>query len=172
MYDCYRDGIAAERREAFPLSWIVSENLFYLSMWVIAGWLLWPIQWSTWPVATIAWTTIVVIVQVLLKKHNCSGCYYYGKSCHLGWGKISGWLFEQDSGDPKIGLRLSLFYVLSPPIILVMAILVGIFLEVDTSHWILLGAFVALNALAFPVRIKGCGLCAMREVCPGTASKS
>lgn len=172
MYECYRDGIVDERRGSFPVSWIIAENLLHLSTWVVAGWLLWPVQWLTWPVATVAWTALVVVVQILLKKHNCSGCFYYGKRCHLGWGKISAWMFEQDTGNPKTGMRLSLFYVLSPPVILVAGVLVGIFLEESTSHWILLGVYVALTALAFPVRMKGCRVCAMRQVCPGRACKS
>jgi hypothetical protein len=171
MYNCYREGIATERREAFPLSWIACENLLYLSTWLVGGLLLWPVRWFGWPVATVVWAGIVVLAQVLLKKHNCSGCFYYGKSCHLGWGKLAAWLFEQDSGDFKTGQRLSLFYILAPPIILLAAILVGIFMKVGVAHWVLLGVYVALNAVSFPIRTKGCQLCAMRSVCPGSACK-
>jgi hypothetical protein len=171
VYAHYRDGIAPDRREDFPLSWILGENALYLVTWILGGWLLWPIRCAGWPVATLGWATIVVAVQVLLKKHNCSGCYYYGKCCHLGWGKLSAWLFEQDSGDFGTGKRLSLFYVLSPPIILVAAILAGIAVRVGITHWVLLGAYVALNALSFPIRIRGCRVCAMRAVCPGSACK-
>jgi hypothetical protein len=171
MYPCYRDRIEAERQEEFPLPWIVAENLLHLSTWLVAGSLLWPIRVLGWPLAAIAWAALVVFVQILLKKHNCSGCYYYGKSCHLGWGRLSAWLFKQDSGDEKTGERLSLFYVLSPPIILVAAILVGIFIGGGAPHWALLGAYVALNAVTFPVRSSGCARCAMRSACAGSAAK-
>lgn len=100
-----------------------------------------------------------------------AGCYYYGQQCHLGWGKLSAAMFAQDSGDPKLGKRLSLFYVLSPPIILLAAVLSGIWLEVGLTHWILLGSYVVLNAATFPLRLKGCRVCAMRNVCPGSAGK-
>jgi len=130
MYQCYRDGIAEDRRETFPLHWIVGENLLHLITWVAAGWLLWPVRWAGWPVLTIAWAAIVLVIQILLKKHNCSGCYYYGKACHLGWGKLSAALFPQDSGDPKTGMRLSLFYVLPPPLVLAGGVLIGVLKEV------------------------------------------
>ncbi len=171
MYSRYQNKIAADCRESFSISWILAENILHLSTWIIAGWLVWPVRLHGWPVATILWAAVVVAVQVLLKKHNCSGCYYYGKSCHLGWGKLSAWLFDQDSGDMQTGMRLSFFYILSPPIILLAAILEGIILDVETWHWILLGLYIALNAISFPVRKKGCRLCAMRNVCPGSASK-
>lgn len=172
MYESYREGIAEERRESFPPSWIVAENLLHLSTWVAAGWLLLPIQLSGWPIATMLWAVLVVAVQLLLKKHNCSGCYYYGKSCHLGWGRLSAWMCAQDSGNLKTGMKLSLFYVLSPPLILITSIVAGLVWTVEITHWLILGAYVALNAVSFPVRKRGCRECAMRKVCPGSAAKS
>ena len=171
VYPDYQDKIAADHRESFPLAWVIAENLLHLSTWVVAGWLLWPVQVGGWPVATAAWAALVLVVQTLLKKHNCSGCYYYGQRCHLGWGKLSALMCAQDSGNLKTGQRLSLFYVVSPPVILVAAVATGLLLDVGTLHWVLLGVFIALNAVSFPVRAKGCGECAMREVCPGSAAK-
>jgi hypothetical protein len=77
----------------------------------------------------------------------------------------------QDSGDARTGMRLSLFYIVSPPLILVSGVLIGAFLRVATLHWILLAAYVGLNAATFPIRIRGCRVCAMRRVCPGSAAK-
>ena len=172
MYPCYRDKVALERRETFPASWILLENLLHLSTWVVAGMLLWPVRWLGWPVATVAWAALVVAVQILLKKHNCSGCYYYGKSCHLGWGRLSARMLAQDSGDPRTGTRLALFYILSPPLFLVSGILVGVLLDAGVWHWATLGSYVLLNLVSFPVRMKGCRQCAMRHVCPGSAAKT
>ena len=121
--------------------------------------------------ATILWAVLVVVVQLLLKKHNCSGCYYHGKACHLGWGRVSAWMCAPDSGDPKTGMRLSLFYVLSPPLILLTAVAVGLVLSVGITHWAVLAVYIGLNVGSFPVRKKGCRLCAMRRVCPGSAAK-
>ena len=171
MYPCYREGIVTDGRESFPAGGIAAENLLYLANWTIAGWLLWPVRLFGWPVATLGWIALVVAIQVALKKHNCSGCYYYDKACHLGWGKLAALLFKQDSGDIKIGMRLSLFYILSPPLMLVSATLIGLLLSVTWVYWVGLGVYVALNAASFPLRIKGCRVCAMRKVCPGSAVK-
>ncbi len=83
MYAAYRDGIEPKCRESFSLPRILVENLLYLTTWSVAGALVWPVRVAGWPVLTLAWALVVVVVQVLLKKHNCSGCYYYGKACHL-----------------------------------------------------------------------------------------
>ena len=169
MYPEYLGKLAEQRRESFGRAWIIGENAVYLTTWIIAGALVWPLRWQGLPAATVLWAAIVTVVQILLKKHNCSGCYYYGKQCHLGWGTLSARLFGCDSGSSRTGMRLSLFYILSPPVMAAAAILVGIFMQVTVWHWVLLGIYIALNALTFPLRIRGCGQCAMRNVCPGSA---
>ncbi len=172
MYPCYQKNIVGGR-ESFPFSWIVGENLLYIALWGISGYLLWPI-WivAGLPVLTIIWAILVVVVQILLKKHNCSGCYYYDKWCHLGWGKMASTLFEQDSGDPKLGMKLAFFYILPPPLILIAAIAAGLLKDVSGLYWFMTGVFVVLNGLTFPIRKTGCGQCAMRKGCPGSAVKT
>ena len=172
MYTEYQGKIAPDCRESFPLPWVAAENVLYISTWIVAGWLLWPVRLGGWPVAAVAWAAIVIAVQALLKKHNCSGCYYYGKTCHLGWGRLAAWMCRPDSGDPKTGMRLTLFYIVSPPLILLASIAIGVLLQVSFWHWVLLGVYVALNVVSFPARKKGCRICAMRDVCPGSAAKA
>jgi hypothetical protein len=171
LYKEYEGKTVPECRESFGLGWVLAENALHLSAWGLAGALVWAVRCGGVPVVTLAWALLVVVVQVLLKKHNCSGCYYYGKTCHLGWGRLSAMLFARDSGDPKTGTRLTLFYVVAPPLFLLLGILVGVLEKVRPLHWILLAAYVAVNALAFALRPKGCRLCAMREVCPGSAAR-
>lgn len=172
MYECYRNGIVSGR-ESFPLAWVIVENLLHLSIWTAAGYLLWPI-WKPFglPIFTIIWAVLVVVVQILLKKHNCSGCYYYGKQCHLGWGKISSAMFAQDSGSPKTGTNLSFFYIIPPPVIVLTSLIFAIIGDPSRFYWFVFALYVVLNAATFPIRKKGCGVCAMKEVCPGSAAKS
>ncbi|MFH1320414.1 MAG: hypothetical protein ABII90_07165 [Bacteroidota bacterium] len=172
MYKCYKDNIA-DGKESFPLSWIIGENLLYLITWSLAGYLLWLI-WTPFglPLLTIIWAVLVVVIQILLKKHNCSGCYYYDKLCHLGWGKISSAMFKQDSGNQKTGMKLSFFYIIPPPVIFLTSLIFAIIKNPDWVYWFVLVLFVILNVASFQVRKNGCSLCAMRESCPGSAAKS
>ena len=170
MYDCYKSKIVAGA-ESFSITGIIGENLLYLATWIIAGYLLFPVWvFNNIPVLTIAWVLLVVIIQILLKKHNCSGCYYYGKVCHLGWGKISSALFEQDSGDIKVGMRLNLFYIVSPPAIFLTSIGYAVVNSATLTYWVFLIIYVLFNILSFPVRKYSCSKCAMAEVCPGSAA--
>jgi len=71
----------------------------------------------------------------------------------------------------RTGMRLSLFYIVSPPLFVLAGVAVGVLLTPGVWHWALLGLYVALNAATFPVRKRGCQVCAMRAVCPGSAAK-
>jgi hypothetical protein len=172
MYRNYRDHMV-EGTESFPVGWIVGENLLYVLGWGIAGFLLWPLWlFAGVHVFTIGWVVLVLAVQILLKKHNCSGCYYYGKRCHLGWGKLASLMFSQDSGSADVGKVLSLFYVVTPPLILIVAVIFGAFCRPQSYYWVAIGLYVILNLAAFPVRVAGCRACAVREVCLGSAAKA
>jgi hypothetical protein len=172
MYKCYKDTIVAGK-ESFPLPWIIGENLFYILMWVLMGYLLWPL-WTPFgiPLLTILWAVLVVVIQVLLKNHNCGGCYYYDKKCHLGWGKISSAFFTQDRGSQKVGMRLTLFYIITPLVVFIASLLFAIIKDPGWLYWCALVLFVFLNVASFPLRKKGCRMCAMRECCAGSAAKS
>ena len=171
MYKCYQDKIVSGT-ESFSIPWILGENLLQLGTWTLAGYLLWPVLLvSGWPLLTILWAVMIVLAQVLLKKHNCSGCFYYDKLCHLGWGKISSALFKQDSGDLKAGSSLSLVYIVPPPIILVASIMFAVGGEVVWIYWASIALYLVLNIVTFLLRKKSCGLCVMRQVCFGSAAK-
>ncbi len=170
MYACYQNKTVSGR-ESFPLWWVISENILYLSTWIVAGILLWPAwQIAGLPVLTVLWGISVLVIQIALKKHNCSGCYYYDRRCHLGWGKISAALFARDSGSVETGKKLSLFYIVSPPLVLVISVLTGVLQPVPRIYWGIAGLFIVLNAVTFPVRKAGCSRCKMRAVCPGSAA--
>ncbi len=171
MYAHFQRG-AVSGREAYPFFSIALENLVVVGGWLLATYLFWPVwQPAGIPVLGIGWLLLVLVIQILLKKHNCSGCYYYGKWCHLGWGKIAAVLFEPDSGNSKVGEKLALFYVLSPPTILVTSLLFLIFGHPTPAYWGVWGLYLLSIAISFPLRKKGCRQCALRSVCPGSAVK-
>jgi len=69
-------------------------------------------------------------------------------------------------------MKLSLFYVLSPPVIFLTSFIFAIIKSPAWIYWFFLVLYVILNAASFPVRGKGYTVCVMREACPGSAAKS
>ena len=78
----------------YPKATIFLEN-FLLLLWVaigtIACWFFNPI------IAIIYLIYALSMIYVILRKLICQNCYYYGKNCHVGWGKLASALFK--NGD-------------------------------------------------------------------------
>lgn len=162
-----------EGRESFPAWWIVLENIGLIVNWGIGFILLLPFKYNGVSVISWLYLIVLVIVQILLKKHNCSTCYYYGKWCHLGWGKLTCLLFKQDSGNPETGIKLAISYILQLPVILIAALAAGFLYDFNFISVVLLIIFMILNLLQGVVlRKKGCALCKARYICKGSAASN
>ncbi|PKO23500.1 MAG: hypothetical protein CVU38_03700 [Chloroflexi bacterium HGW-Chloroflexi-1] len=158
--------------ERFPWWWILLENLLYLVIWAIGFAVMWPLQVAGAPLASLGYALFILItVGWLLKVHNCSTCYYYGKWCHLGWGKYTAIFCRRDAGNPETGMKLAVVYMILPLIPIVGGIAV---ILLGGFSWALLsrmGVFVVLNGVQLAVRPKGCAHCKKRYICPGSAAK-
>lgn len=156
--------------EHFPWWWILEENLLMFTSWIIGFAMMWPLQASGIPVASLGYLFfILVTVGWLLRLHNCSTCVYYNKWCHTGWGKYTALFCQRDAGRQEIGQKLVIVYMILPLIPIVGAVAVG------WSHgfsWGLIVAtiiFIGLNGIQFAVRPKACAHCKQRNTCPGSA---
>ena len=81
----YDDGL-----ETFPLLWVIGQNLFLIIYFAVGFIGLYPLQLNNIPILSILFILYFLIVLIFtLRKHLCTHCYYYGKWCHCGWGKLS-----------------------------------------------------------------------------------
>ena len=159
--------------ERFPGWWILLENLFMFAPWAIGFAVMWPLKVAGVPVASLGYALFILItVGWLLKVHNCSTCVYYDNWCHLGWGKYTALFCRRDAGNPEMGMKLTVVYMILPLVPIVGTI--GVML-LDGFSWALLGwmvVFVVLNGVQFAVlRPQGCARCKRRYTCPGSAAR-
>jgi hypothetical protein len=116
-----------------------------------------------------------VMVYVVFKKIVCTNCYYYGKRCSLGWGKLSAMLFKQGSLDlfqNSKGLKVA------PPtygllmIIPLIALIYSSYQDLTILKILVLIIFMGIAGFsAGPGRKKACENCKMNKICPGSAVK-
>ena len=158
--------------EEYPRSSVVLGNIavgVWIAMGAVACWFLYPL------IAWIYLAVAVLMVGIVLRKIVCTNCYYYGKRCGVGWGKLSALLFKQgeiDKFDTSIGLKIApLTYGLLSlvPLICVIIALVQAFTVPKIVVLLLLLAISLYSG--FISRKKGCGNCRMRLICPGSAVK-
>jgi hypothetical protein len=109
----------------------------------------------------------VIMLIFVLRKHLCTNCYYYGKWCHSGWGKLASLMFKKNSGSWKFGIKLARFtwaVLMILPIIgmIVVIITSKAYLEKELS---LLTIFLILGSYQFSLHIRDCSKCKMRAAC-------
>jgi hypothetical protein len=113
-----------------------------------------------------------IVFEIRLLRRSCVNCYYYGKLCGFGKGRICSFFFSQ--GDPKkFGEHPLTWKELLPDmLILFFPLLGGIIALIINFNWIILGAIIVILFLSFMGNafIRGsfsCKYCKQREVaCP------
>jgi hypothetical protein len=123
--------------------------------------------------AFLAWSLLSLIY--LLPKQACAHCFYFGKLCHTGWGKVAAWLFpKRDEAAFERSLAYPRFFWfalrLVPPTLmsgfLAYQLLTKQLLSVVTM--IMLVNYLVLIRLNLYYKAQtGCLLCKMRLECPG-----
>jgi hypothetical protein len=111
-------------------------------------------------------------VELAILKGSCVHCYYYGKVCGLGRGKLCALLFKQ--GDPQNFLQRQVSWreILPDMLVALIPLLGGIALVIREFSWVLVGAMIILVILSFGgnALVRGsftCRFCKQREIgCP------
>jgi hypothetical protein len=168
--DLYEDGIEEAKK-----SYAVLENILFLVLLTLGFMGMYPLGISGIPLVSILYALFALIMLTfVLRKHLCTGCYYYDKWCHCGWGKLSSAMYKKDSGNQKWGGILA---SLTWGIIMVLPI-IGMILVVAFGKVRLTQALIYFIPFLILVGINGimhkidCEKCKMRFLCPGSAAKS
>jgi len=162
----YEEGL-----DSYPTSTVVVENILML-VWFGLGTYLSGLMIAWLGLAYLAFA--LLMVGVVLRRLVCANCWYFGKRCHTGWGKLSALMFRPGDvarfsactgvklAPPTYGLLtvvplgLGLWAVIASPAARVIGIVALV---------LLLGVSVYSGAIG---RKQACARCKMRLVCPGS----
>ena len=120
----------------------------------------------------VPWLLLVFFLEFRLIRGHCVDCYYYGKTCAFGKGRISALFFPR--GDPERFSRMTITWKDLVPDFLVtlIPVITGIALLLMEFSWSILLAVLALLILGFAgnAYVRGtlaCRFCRQREAgCP------
>ena len=156
--------------EEYPKSQILLGNLVMI-LWIALGtaacWFLYPLAGRIYLVVA------VTLVFLVLRWLVCTNCYYYGKWCPIGWGKLAALLFKQGSIEKfskSLGVKLApvVYGLLS--LVPLIFIIVALAKEFTAPKIIVLVLLLAVSYYsAVGNRKKSCSNCKMRTICPGAA---
>ncbi len=110
--------------------------------------------------------------EIHIMKMSCADCYYYGKQCALGRGRIAPFLFRK--GDPRrfIAKKITWKDLLPDMLVLLIPLIGGAILLLNVFSWGRLGMLAVLLTLSlggnYIVRSRiACKYCKQRELgCP------
>ncbi len=165
----YEEGI-----EGSEAAYVLFENLVILAMMTLGFLGMYPVRIKNVPVVSIVYVLFsLLMLGFVLRKHLCSGCYYYGKRCHCGWGKLASAVCREDSGNNELGGKLALLtwgVVMGLPVI-VMILIVILDKATLMGELYFFVPFVVLVIINSILHVVDCKKCKMRYVCPGSAAK-
>jgi len=152
-------------REAYPwgliiLRWIICGSIFALGFYIFN---------RLNQMAAIVYSIYAVFgVLIVLPLSKCRNCYWYGKRCQLGWGKVAAFLFPR--GKEKdfalsfhFNLLLTLIWIL-PSLLALLKLLTH-----RNLHWLIIfGLSLFLPLLKrWTRKILACRRCPHQQLCNG-----
>ena len=157
--------------ENYPC-WIVSfSNFITLAIYFIGAFIIFQlgILWF------VLYLIYILILEIRVMKNSCVNCYYYGKYCAFGKGKLSAVFFKKGKkeGLKKFGKRDMGWKDIIPDFLVsLLPVVAGIVLLIIDFSWLMLLLIVILLILTFPgsAFIRGslaCKFCKQRKLgCP------
>jgi hypothetical protein len=154
--------------EQFPRWMVAATLLIQAAVSILGAYILLQVSAAL----VVIYAACILALEYRLLRHSCVNCYYYGRLCCFGKGRLAAAFFRR--GDPEAFLRKEIRWIDILPDFLVslVPLILGIVLLVLSFDAVLLVAVVALGVLAFPVQgfIRGnwsCRFCRQREMgCP------
>ncbi|OPY36772.1 MAG: hypothetical protein A4E34_00171 [Methanoregula sp. PtaU1.Bin006] len=155
-------------KENYPLWIVFVSNLVPLILYGIGVYLF--LQLSIWWV--VAYLLFILLLEFRLVSGHCTDCYYYGKTCAFGRGRLSARLFPKGSPERFTAMEITWKDILPDFLVFIVPVLAGTWLIVREFSWTTLILVIALLMLGFAgnALVRGllaCRYCRQRETgCP------
>ncbi len=154
--------------EEYPLWIILFSNVVSLVIYAIGAFVIYRIG-LIWLVLYILY---IALLEMRLLRKSCVNCYYYGKNCAFGRGKLSCLFFKKGHSAEFSKQQITWKDILPDFMVSLVPLVAGIVLLVMDFRWVLLSLLLALLLLTFVGNgfIRGslaCKYCKQREIgCP------
>ncbi len=131
--------------ENYPFWMIAIANALSISIYAIGLFIL--AQLGT--IFAVFYLLYFIFMEINQYRKGCVNCYYYGKLCGFGKGKICASVFSK--GDPKkFNERKSTWWDMIPDLLLlVLPLIGGIITLLINFKWIILAAIIAIVLISF-----------------------
>lgn len=154
--------------ETYPVQIVIASNLVAFMIYGIGAWILY--QFGL--IWVIGYGVFILVLELRLLGRHCVNCYYYGKTCAFGKGRLSSLLFPKGKPDEFGNMKITWKDIVPDFLVFIIPVLAGILLLLQEFTWIILILIIALVLLGFlgNALVRGqlaCRYCKQREIgCP------
>jgi len=131
--------------ENYPFWFVLLSNFLQLAIYVIGAVIIQSWSW----VALAFFIAYILCLEIRLLKGHCVDCYYYGKFCAFGKGRLSALFFKR--GDPKNFVKNKITWkdILPDFMVSIIPLVVGIVFLVKGFDRVMLALVVSSFLLTF-----------------------
>ena len=155
-------------KENYPVAIVIGSDLLSFLIYGIGAFLLF--QFSI--IWVIFYVIFILLLEFRLLGGHCVDCYYYGKTCAFGKGRLSALFFPRGTPEKFSRMELTWKDVVPDFLAFMIPVLAGILLLIREFSWTVLILIIALVLLSFlgNALVRGqlaCRYCKQREIgCP------
>ena len=163
----YNEGV-----ERYSTSRVVWQNLFFV-IWFGAAFVgMLPLQILGFPIVSALYALFLVVTLLfVLRKHLCTHCYYYGRMCNTGWGRLSAAMFKKDSGNYQFGVRFAGITWMLATIAPIVGTILALVIHFSILSLLSFIVFILLTPINIISHRNDCRKCKMRFICPASMAK-
>jgi hypothetical protein len=155
-------------KENYPTAIVIGSNLLSLLIYGIGAFILFRfgIIW------VIGYVFFILILEFRLLSGHCVDCFYYGKTCAFGKGRLSSLFYQKGNPEKFSQMTLTWKDIIPDFLMFMIPVLAGMLLLIQEFTWIVLILIITLFLLGFlgNALVRGqlaCRYCKQREIgCP------
>ncbi|MFC1905823.1 hypothetical protein ACFLXL_03345 [Chloroflexota bacterium] len=154
--------------ESYPLWIVLLSNIVSIAIYVAGAVVIYNIGW----IWLFLYILYIIGLEVRLLRRSCVNCYYYGKVCAFGKGKLSGLFFKKGATNRFNQDKITWKDIAPDFLVSLIPIVAGVILLVIDFNWLLLSMvlIVIISTSLGNGLIRGslaCKYCKQREIgCP------
>jgi hypothetical protein len=134
----------AKQYENYPVRTIILSNLISLLIYGPAFF----IMFQAGLIFSVLFLIYIFVLEYRLMKYHCTSCYYWGKTCGFGRGRISSWFFKQGNISKFCEKEIKWKDMIPDILVTLVPMITGVVLLILDFNFTLLFALLLLAVVA------------------------
>jgi hypothetical protein len=132
-----------KRYENYPMGNVILSNVVSLTIYVLGFFVVFRVGW----VYSLFYLLFILSLEYRLLRYHCTNCFYWGKTCGFGKGRVSSWFFKKGENSQFCMKDFTWKDMIPDLLISLIPFVIGVVLLILSFDILLLSALVILVLL-------------------------